>query len=130
MVSREDLLTIVENEELNDNFRMVMSMGRPDPYIGVLPLEDLNPFFRPRKEDAPTPAIDPNNYAAMSYAWGPETPTKPIFLNGKGIHVRENLEAGLRQFRNMDYFRRGARFGLMSFLLISLTKRRSTSRSR
>jgi hypothetical protein len=106
LVSLEDLLSIVANEELNDNFRMVIPMDDPDPYIGVLPLEDLSPFFRPRKEDAPPPVIDPNNYVAMSYAWGTEAPTKPIFLNGKEIHVRQNLEAGLRQFRNMDYFRR------------------------
>lgn len=46
LVSQEDLLSIVANEELNDNFRMVIPMDYPDPYIGVLPLEDLSPFFR------------------------------------------------------------------------------------
>jgi hypothetical protein len=38
-------------------------------------------------------------YSALSYAWASEAATKPIYVNGYRVNVRENLEAFLRQAR-------------------------------
>jgi hypothetical protein len=106
LFSLEDMSTIMESMQMNDNFEV--NQGRHQ-HFGKLALEDLNPFFRRSNWDAQSTSVDPNNYVAMSYAWGPEEPTATIFLNGQKIEVRANLEAGLRQFRKMDYFRAGGK---------------------
>lgn len=47
--------------------------------------------------------VDPE-FLALSYVWGPMTPTKAILLDGHEIQVRENLLSFLEMFssKNMD----------------------------
>lgn len=73
---------------------------------GKLPVKDMNPFFKTPK---PVPPIDPNNYVALSYAWGPEEPTETIIVNDQPVEARSNLVAALEQFRTMDYFKEGGK---------------------
>jgi len=37
-------------------------------------------------------------FVSLSYAWGDPTITRPILINGRILHVTENLEAALRRF--------------------------------
>lgn len=46
------------------------------------------------------PFIGSTPYVALSHAWGSETPTKLICVNGHNVNVRENLWAFLKQARN------------------------------
>ena len=39
------------------------------------------------------------SYVALSYTWGPATPTAVIYIDGRPIVVRENLFAALRKMR-------------------------------
>jgi hypothetical protein len=57
------------------------------------------------------------NYVAISYAWGPPEPTAEIFVDGRNIKVRANLEAALRQFRTMRYFRQGGKIWIDSLCI-------------
>ncbi|OBR14874.1 Heterokaryon incompatibility protein [Colletotrichum higginsianum IMI 349063] len=108
MLSFEDLQSVIQNSELNDRVRRNV---HDDSIIleGRLDTKHLNPFFRPPQPANQRRPIDPQSYVAMSYSWGPEQPTTSIFLNGTEIDVRVNLEAGLRRFRTMDYFKRGGK---------------------
>ncbi|KAK1752354.1 HET-domain-containing protein [Echria macrotheca] len=94
---------------------------------GSLRPADVNPFFRlpgtapekAEKESTGKSASDSDewNYVAMSYCWGPEQPTADIIVNGKVTKVRANLEAGLRQFRDMEYFREGGKIWIDSLCI-------------
>jgi len=102
-------MTFVENAELNDNFRMVIPEEDPEPHIGRLALNDLDPFFKGRSPATEPLIIGKDNYVAMSYSWGPENPTTTILVDGVEVQVRLNLEAGLRQFRDMEFFKAGGK---------------------
>ncbi|KAF9893218.1 hypothetical protein FE257_011641 [Aspergillus nanangensis] len=80
-------------------------------YTARVPLDTLPRFYYPRAEyPVHEAARDSNNYLAMSYAWGdPDGPRDTIFVNGQPIEIRGNLAAGLRQFRQMEYFQRGGK---------------------
>ncbi|TQN73130.1 Heterokaryon incompatibility protein 6, OR allele [Colletotrichum shisoi] len=108
MLSFDDLQSVVQNSELNDRVRRNV---HDDSIIleGRLDTKHLNPFFRPPRPANQRRPIDPQSYVAMSYSWGPEQPTASIILNGTEVDVRVNLEAGLRRFRTMDYFKRGGK---------------------
>jgi hypothetical protein len=43
------------------------------------------------------------NYQALSYTWGPESPTYPIRVNNRKHHVRANLYAFLKGVAIKDY---------------------------
>ncbi|KAI1360710.1 heterokaryon incompatibility protein-domain-containing protein [Xylaria arbuscula] len=45
---------------------------------------------------------NPPSYAAISYTWGSQAPSRRIFCHGKTLLVTENCEAILRQFRRTD----------------------------
>ncbi|KAK4109235.1 HET-domain-containing protein [Canariomyces notabilis] len=92
-------------------------------YVGTLPAAEVDPFFRPpetstRKGKKMKRQAD-DNYVAMSYWWGPkdEEPTAEIVVNGRIVKVRENLEAGLRQFREMEYFQQGGKIWIDSLCI-------------
>ena len=88
-----------------------------EPVLGSVPVRALNPFFRyPDPDpDAYIKSVKdvvtkkPSNFVAMSYTWGPAEPTAEIVVDGNRAQVRANLEAGLRRFRDMDYFRLGGK---------------------
>ncbi|KAK4118215.1 HET-domain-containing protein [Parathielavia appendiculata] len=61
--------------------------------------------------------LPPDAYVAMSYAWGPPEPTREIMVNGRIVVVRANLEAGLREFRKLDYFRLGGKIWVDSLCI-------------
>ncbi|KAI0966472.1 heterokaryon incompatibility protein-domain-containing protein, partial [Xylaria arbuscula] len=46
--------------------------------------------------------VNPPSYAAVSYTWGSQRPSRRIFCHGKMLLVTENCEAILRQFRQAD----------------------------
>lgn len=111
LLTKEDFLGLTE--DIRDgwpNMRIAHRESGPMQY-GKLPLKDLNPLFRASrpipKENSPS--IDPDNYVALSYAWGPEEPTESIYINGQLVEVRENLAAALRQLRTIEYFRGGGK---------------------
>ncbi|KAK2031512.1 heterokaryon incompatibility protein [Colletotrichum zoysiae] len=106
MISAEDLLTAVRSSELNDKIKINRLLDDSVTWEGKLDTKHLNPFFRPPNPKQP---IDRESYVAMSYSWGPEKPSAAIHLNGIEVDVRENLAAGLRRFRTMDYFKRGGK---------------------
>jgi hypothetical protein len=93
---------------------LIGEMSPPFSHTGTLVPDDLNPFLRPQLRnhhpdkrfiERAIQRLEPDTYVAMSYAWGPPEPTAQIIVNGKTVLVRANLEAGLRQFRTMEYFR-------------------------
>ncbi|KAK4120351.1 HET-domain-containing protein [Parathielavia appendiculata] len=92
-------------------------------HTGLLSPDSLNPFLRPRDQSHASymknleRAIKPDTYVAMSYAWGPPKPTAQIMVNGKNVPVRANLEAGLREFRKLDYFRLGGKLWVDSLCI-------------
>jgi len=49
----------------------------------------------PRKTSPP--------YTALSYTWGDATPTRPILINNKVFHIRENLAVALEQMRHKQH---------------------------
>ncbi|KAK7403767.1 hypothetical protein QQX98_010459 [Neonectria punicea] len=49
----------------------------------------------------------PGNYVAMSYTWGDPKDRVPIVIDEHNVHVTRNLEAGLREFRELEPFKRG-----------------------
>ena len=48
-------------------------------------------------------------YVALSYTWGPPTPTREVVVDGASVQVRENLEIALRQLRRYRKIRGGTR---------------------
>ncbi|KAI0412019.1 heterokaryon incompatibility protein-domain-containing protein [Xylaria grammica] len=46
--------------------------------------------------------VNPPSYAAVSYTWGSQRPSRRIFCHGKTLLVTENCEAILRRFRQAD----------------------------
>ncbi|KAF2742735.1 HET-domain-containing protein [Sporormia fimetaria CBS 119925] len=106
LLTRDDLISM--SEDIGNGFNMSIRRYESGPKrFGKLPLKDLNPFFRtrkPAKED-----IDPDNYVALSYSWGPENSTQTIFINDLQVEVRENLALALKRFRSMAYFKNGGK---------------------
>lgn len=45
---------------------------------------------------------NPPSYAAISYTWGSQSPSKIILCHGKALAVTQNCEAILRRFRQVD----------------------------
>jgi hypothetical protein len=112
MIPVDDIVNLLTHEDFLSDIEDMMDMriarheSGPKTY-GKMPIKDLNPLFKASK---PTPkANDPNNYVALSYAWGLEKPTETIFVNDQQVQVRENLAAALKQFRTMEYFTSGGR---------------------
>lgn len=107
LLTRDDWISM--SQDIGKGFDMSIT-GPPGPgpkRCGILPLKDLNPFFR-----TPQPvskSVDPDNYVALSYAWGPESPTFPIFINDQLVEVRQNLGLALQRFQTMDYFLNGGK---------------------
>ncbi|KAK3366738.1 heterokaryon incompatibility protein [Lasiosphaeria ovina] len=98
-------------------------------YVGGMQAAQLNPFFRlpgtsqnANEKGTRIKLLIDDNYVAMSYCWGPPEPTAEIIVNGWVVKVRANLEAGLRQFREMEYFRGGGNIWVDS-LCINQTDR-------
>lgn len=103
---------------------LLISDRKPQPHTGFLRPGDLNPFFRSWDPPHPTLLLDrlgealhPTTYVALSYAWGPPEPTAEITVNGKTVAVRANLEAALRRFRKLEYFRFGGRIWIDSLCI-------------
>ncbi|KAM7215939.1 HET domain containing protein [Rhypophila decipiens] len=127
MLTREDFLSMTRD----------ISSGYPDMSIrtwesgpktyGKLPLAQLNPFFKihpqffgssaysgmplpgePQQHPKPRDnSWQPENYIALSYAWGLESDDHyTIYINDKPVLVRENLFNALRYMRASleDYF--------------------------
>lgn len=117
-VTQDDIATIMRDQEVNDGFKMNLGMlddngnvkSNWDGPVAQVSLDSFPAFYRNHVEDADknSPVNAPNNYLAMSYAWGaPNEPKKHIFINGHRHEVTGNLHAGLTQFRKMEYFRQG-----------------------
>ncbi|KAK3906164.1 HET-domain-containing protein [Staphylotrichum tortipilum] len=85
----------------------------PPEHMGTLDVAHLNPFLRPPNRSRTAyqayleQTIKPDTYIALSYAWGPPSPTTPVTINGTTVPVRSNLAAALRQLRTMPYFLAG-----------------------
>ncbi|KAL3423635.1 heterokaryon incompatibility protein [Phlyctema vagabunda] len=118
LVTQDDIANTIRSEELNGGFtisRPLNRHGNPLPehqqYIAHVKLKDVPQFYRSyhKNTDPAAPVNRSNNYVAMSYSWGPPRPTRVIFLNGVAQEVGVNLEEGLRQFRNMEYFQKGGK---------------------
>ncbi|OAL51527.1 hypothetical protein IQ07DRAFT_585922 [Pyrenochaeta sp. DS3sAY3a] len=120
MVDREDIVAVLGDEEINEGFKMNLGMldddnnlkSNWDGPVAQVSLDSFPMFYRKYVEDPDEslPANAPSNYLAMSYEWGdPNGPKKYIFINGHRHQVRENLHAGLSQFRKMEYFRKGSK---------------------
>jgi hypothetical protein len=127
LVDNEDLISATEHLELHHTLGTYWPIDDDDNplppeagYIARVPLQELPPFYSPVEYQAEsyTPANDPNNYLAMSYAWGdPNGPKCTIFLNGHSVEVGYNLAAGLRQFRRMEYFQKGGKLWVDSLCI-------------
>lgn len=89
---------------------MLFGNRQPLGHVGRLEVAKLNPFLRiPDPKPQKPKKIQDDNYIAMSYEWGPPEPTVEIQVNFKPVRVRKNLEAALRRFRKMEYFRQGGK---------------------
>lgn len=127
LITQEDITYSIENQELHHSFKMLWPLDKhdnpipaKDGYTAQVPVRELPPFYSPLAAlaNADEPIIDPKNYMAMSYAWGdPNGPKHTIYLNGEPTEVRENLAAGLRQFRKMEYFAKGGKIWIDSLCI-------------
>ncbi len=95
-------------------YGIMLGEQTPPPRLSALPLREVNPFFRHPDPDPESyrrylkgVVKKPGAYVALSYAWDPCSPTAEIQVNGATMTVGANLHAGLRRFRQMDYFRLG-----------------------
>ncbi|KAK0753770.1 hypothetical protein B0T18DRAFT_442299 [Schizothecium vesticola] len=108
LLTADDLAVMARHQELNDSFRVSWPLDDEPFPPGKLAFKDLSPFYG-----------GPKQAASNDGPWGATTPTVPIviypqradgqLLDGQRVEVRQNLEAGLRRFRKMEYFRRGGK---------------------
>ncbi|KAL4892527.1 heterokaryon incompatibility protein-domain-containing protein [Aspergillus ambiguus] len=127
LMDKEDIISNIENQELHHNFQILWPIDdNDDPlppekgYMARVRLEEIPRFYSPRAREADSlpVTIDPNNYMAMSYAWGDSNgPKSTIFVNGHPIEVGYNLAAGLRRFRSMEYFQKGGKLWVDSLCI-------------
>lgn len=88
------------------------------PGAGEFDWENLG-LFQPRskvKPGRPTPLVRSatesqsdlsDKYLALSYVWGPPTPTRTVVINGSEVHIGANLHAALVRLRESDWVRKG-----------------------
>jgi hypothetical protein len=93
MAARVDLYASVPLQRGNsDNIRLLRILPR-DPRID-------ESHIKCSLRTVPFAGFAP--YSALSYAWAGEAATKPIYVNGHRVYVRENLEAFLREARRSN----------------------------
>ncbi|KAF9884824.1 hypothetical protein FE257_001240 [Aspergillus nanangensis] len=117
LVTQDDIISAIENQELHHNFQIRWPLNDNDEpiapeegHVARVPIAELPPFYSPQERRADAFKDHPNNYLAMSYAWGdPEGPKRTIFLNGHPIEVGINLVDALRRFRKMQFFQDGGK---------------------
>jgi hypothetical protein len=139
-VTQEDILTVIENEEINDGFKMNLGMlddndnvkSNWDGPVAQVSLDSFPAFYRKLEEDmVQSSPANSNNYLAMSYAWGPpDGAKKQIFINGHRHEIQENLYAGLTQFRKMEYFRKGSRIWIDALCINQSKSPQNTEKNR
>ncbi len=105
---------VIHRFEDAGGYGIMLGEQTPPPRLSALPLHEVNPFFRRLDPDLQSyrrylkgVVQKPGAYVALSYAWDPCSPTAEIRVNGATMTVGANLHAGLRRFRQMDYFRLG-----------------------
>ncbi|KAL5366451.1 heterokaryon incompatibility protein-domain-containing protein [Aspergillus floccosus] len=123
----DDVIGGTRNQELHHSLEMrwpIDDNDEPLPpekgYIARVRLEEISRLYSPRASEADSVpySIDPNNYMAMSYAWGDNKGLRStIYVNGHQIEVGHNLEAGLRRFRAMEYFQKGGKLWVDSLCI-------------
>ncbi|GES64995.1 heterokaryon incompatibility protein [Aspergillus terreus] len=127
MLDVDDIISGIENQELHHSFEMLWPIDDDDEplpaeegYTARARLEEIPRYYHPHAEEANSlPCIiDPNNYMAMSYAWGDSNgPKSTVYVNGHPVTVGHNLEAGLRRFRAMEYFQEGGKLWVDSLCI-------------
>ncbi|KAM7198361.1 HET domain containing protein [Rhypophila sp. PSN 637] len=129
MLTREDFLSMTRDISSGYPDMSIRTWESGPKTYGKLPLAQLNPFFQVHPEyeyfgtssysvmplpgepqQHPKPRDNswkPENYIALSYAWGLESDNHyTIYINDKPVSVRENLFSALRHLRATleDYF--------------------------
>ncbi|CAM1504107.1 Fc.00g016980.m01.CDS01 [Cosmosporella sp. VM-42] len=113
---------LIRHEEVGDQMSLVLGMEDENGNMTSLyrqippemardatePPED-EPQYRDRFKWSSTNrhAKYLGNYVAMSYTWGDPDDRVPIFIDGHSVHVTTNLEEGLREFRELEPFKKG-----------------------
>lgn len=71
--------------------------------LKVLPAEDEMDPLKLVLVHLPLLAARASSYTALSYTWGNEINTGEVFLNGRYVRIRPNLEQILRTMRSLQY---------------------------
>lgn len=81
----------------NDEMRLLLLL--PECHTASTPQVCVSgSIIHVRRETSPP-------YFALSYTWGDATKTRPILINNKTFHIRENLAVALEQIRHKEHVR-------------------------